>query len=373
MRLVKLAYELEGEVLGKTIYTADGRVLLRAGTALTKGYISALLRKGYTRVYLQDEFAPDVLVDDALTDQTRVTATAIAKETLDNLVQGHPAEFSKVREIVEQILNEVSGTPELMVGLSAIRNFDEDTFTHSVNVCVLSLILGKALLYRREELVKLGMGALLHDVGKMKIPREILGKPDRLTREEFEQIKTHSLAGYEILKGKVEISLLSAHVALQHHEKVDGSGYPRGLRGGEIHEFARITAIADMFDALTSDRAYRCRVPPHEAARLLKLKSGKHLDERLTTRFLERIAFYPNGTIVRLNNGEVGVVVQQQAGRPERPVVRVMTDAQLRLIPPREINLFHARNFNIKLVLPDWPQQVKDQVRAAAIARIQSV
>jgi len=372
VRLVKLANELEGEILGKTIYTADGRVLLRAGTVLTKGYISALLRKGYTQVYLQDELAPDVQVDDALTDQTRVTATSIAKETLDNLVQGHPAEFSKVQEIVEQILNEVSSAPELMVGLSGIRSFDEDTFTHSVNVCVLSLMLGNALLYRREELLKLGMGALLHDVGKLKVPREILDKPDRLTREEFQQIKSHALAGYEMIKGNVEASLLSAHVALQHHEKVDGSGYPRGLRGAEIHEFGRITAIADMFDALTSDRAYRCRVTPHEAARILKLKSGKHLDERLTKKFLERVAVYPNGTIVRLNNGEVGVVMRQQAGRPERPVVRVMTDAQLRLIPPREVDLFHASNLNIKLVLPDWPQQVKDQAKAAAIARVRS-
>jgi len=367
MRLVLLSRSLVGEVIGKTIYTAEGLVLLRAGTVLTPAYIEALIRKGYTTIYLRDELVPDVEIDDAITEQTRVKATAIAKETLERTSQGQPVETHKVRSVVEDILHEVAANPDLVVGLSNLRTYNEYTFVHSVNVCVLSLLVAQGAGFGRGELVKLGIGAMLHDVGKIKVPKEILEKPGALTEAEFERIKQHPLDGYEMIRNNGDIHLLSAHVALQHHERMDGSGYPRSLKGLDIHQFGRIAAIADIFDAVTSDRVYRSKVPPHEAAALLLSMSGIKLDAVYVRKLLQRVAIYPNGSIVRLNNGKLGVVFRQEPGLPERPVIRVVADARNRLVAPWEVRLSQEPELYIKGVLPDYPQRVKDQLKSSYI------
>lgn len=363
MRLVLLSRSLAGEVLGKTIYTAEGLVLLRAGTVLTPEYIEALIRKGYTSIYLRDRLAPDAEIDDAVTEQTRLKATAVAREALERASQGQPVETEKVRSVVEDILREVEANAGLVVGLSNLRAYSEYTFVHSVNVCILSLLVAQGSGFSRGEMVKLGMGAILHDLGKLRVPREILDKPGALTETEFARIKEHPLHGYEIIKNNGDMHLLSAHVAFQHHEKMDGSGYPRSLKGTNIHQFGRIAAIADIFDAVTSDRVYRGKMPPHEAAALLLSMSGLKLDANYVRQLLQRVAIYPNGSIVRLNNGKLGVVLRQEPGLPERPVIRVVADARNRLIAPREVRLSQASEQYIKGVLPDYPQRVKDQLR----------
>jgi HD-GYP domain-containing protein (c-di-GMP phosphodiesterase class II) len=155
----------------------------------------------------------------------------------------------------------------------------------------------------------LGEGAILHDIGKLFIPDEILNKNGPLTDEEFELVRRHTNDGFEVLRRKRSISLFSAHVAYQHHERLDGSGYPRRLTGDDIHEFAKAVAIVDSYDAMTSDRAYRSALPPHEAISILVRETGGKYDRDLVGRFMKLVAMYPVGSVVRLSSGEVCTVV----------------------------------------------------------------
>jgi HD-GYP domain-containing protein (c-di-GMP phosphodiesterase class II) len=169
---------------------------------------------------------------------------------------------------------------------------------------------GISLEYDELKLRDLGVGALLHDIGKIEIDPEILNKSGRLLPEEAVEIKGHPIKGFEILRKNPDISLISAHCAYQHHERFDGSGYPRRLNGEQIHEFAHIVAIADVYDALTSDVSYRRAVPVYEAIAIILKASGTLFDENLVNYFIENIAIYPIGTVVRLNTNQIGVVVR---------------------------------------------------------------
>ncbi len=174
---------------------------------------------------------------------------------------------------------------------------------YSVNTTVLSLIIGIGRNYSTDQLLELGMVVLMHDIGKLKVPEKILNKTDPLTKEEFEEIKKHAMYGYEMLRLNQDISLLSAHVALQHQEKYDGSGYPRGLKGKEIHEYARIATISDVYEALTSVRVYRGAMEPYKAYEFITVNSGSHFDPEFVKAFCKNVAVYPNGTGVVLSYG----------------------------------------------------------------------
>jgi HD-GYP domain-containing protein (c-di-GMP phosphodiesterase class II) len=192
---------------------------------------------------------------------------------------------------------------------------------------VLSLITGIGLGYNPLRLKDLGTGALLHDIGKLRIPGEILKKPSQLTVEEFEEIKRHTVYGYEILKDNQKVSMISAFIAFGHHERYDGSGYPLQLRGENIHQCARIVAAADVFDALSSDRVYRKKLRTHEVIEYIISLGSRHFDPEIVRSFIKYIAIYPVGTGVMLSTGERGQVVRVNKAVPTKPVVRVVFDS----------------------------------------------
>ena len=212
---------------------------------------------------------------------------------------------------------------------------------------VYTLALAVKLGYNERELLEIGIGALLHDVGKMAVPLEILNKPGKLTKEEFEVIKTHPKVGYDMLKDLPNISLLTAHCALQHHERINGSGYPYGLKGDEIHEYAQIIGIADVFDAVTSHRSYRKPMLPHEALELLYSGVGTLYDIRYIQEFNQTIAVYPIGLTVVLSDGRVGIVVKQNKGLSTRPVVRIVKENGKSLDEPYDVDLVKHPNVTI--------------------------
>lgn len=211
-----------------------------------------------------------------------------------------------------------------MINLSDIRTMDDYTFAHSVNVCILALLTGITLNYSRAALKLLGIGALLHDIGKVCIPLNILNKPGKLTPKEYKEICRHSELGYEMLRQQKGISQVSAQVALQHHERYDGSGYPQGLKGEDIHEFARITGVVDVFDALTADRIYRPAFPNYEAYEMLAAAGNFTHDYKIVEAFLYNIAVYPVGTLVKLNSGDIAVVIGTRRGQSYRPKVKLL-------------------------------------------------
>jgi len=368
LRVMPLNKMVIGKALGKTIYTEDGRVLLQAGTPLTERFIRRLRQKGYTAVYVRNELSPDLEIDDAINEATRVRAVKETWRAMQSASNRRPLDVSRINEVVSEIIDDLRDNSDLVFSLSTLRTHDDYTFVHSVNVCVLSLILGHALYYDYGSLKTLGVGALLHDIGKTQIPVEILRKPGQLSADEYDQMKRHAQEGFDILREHFEINLFSAHVAFQHHERYDGSGYPRGLKGDEIHEFARIASVADSYDALTSGRPYHGRVLPHDACRTLVEREGSHYAPRIVHKLIERVAAYPVGTIVKLETGEIAVVVAQEKENSTRPRTRVVTDSSYKLVEPYEVSLAEESSLEVNAVLLDFPDKVKAQLRRQGLS-----
>lgn len=331
-----------GMVVARSIYNSDGRVLLHAGIVLDNIYIERLKQMGIYSVYIKDDLIDDLdlKIPELISETTRINTIKDIKQSFLNLENNRKLNIRGVKTLVDNILDELLLNHNVLVHLSDIRTFDDYTFAHSVNVCVLSIVTGITLGYHDLKLKELGLGALLHDIGKTKIDKDIISKPDDLTKEEFAEVKRHTEYGFEILRQYDEISLLSAHIAYQHHERWDGNGYPRKLAGENIHEYARIVAVADVYDALLADRPYRPSYTVNQALTVLKRMSGIYLDKDCVTALISNIAIYPIGTIVELSTGDMGVVVDNNKEFPNKPVLRIIYDkSSRRLCSPHEIDL----------------------------------
>lgn len=341
-----------GMILARDICSAEGKVLLAAGVRLDERYLARLKELGIPAVYVCDRLTEGIEIVDVVSAETRLQALATVKNLFQEAWDARRLNIKGARKTVDNIISEILYNKNALINLAEVRAYDDYTFAHSVNVCVLSIVTGISLNLSRNQLCELGIGALLHDIGKTRIDRNLLNKIEPLSVSEFEVIKKHSAEGFEILRQYPELSLLSAHVAFQHHERFDGSGYPRGLREQEIHAYAMITAVADVFDALTSDRVYCRGFLPHEALDLITTQAGVLFDPVVVNAFLENIAPYPVTTMVQLNTGEIGIVVDVNRGRQHRPVVRVLFDGNLQEIPGfHEIDLAKHENIYIARVL----------------------
>ncbi|GEA18005.1 MAG: hypothetical protein PWR22_1185 [Moorella sp. (in: firmicutes)] len=236
---------------------------------------------------------------------------------------GSQLEVKNIQEIVADFLNRMQDNQNMFLQMAMLKDLDPYSARHSLNVTVLATLLGLKLGLSQKELLVIGVGAMLHDVGKLEVPPEVLLKPGKLTAEEFALIKRHPQAGYERLEGVVSEAV--RRVARDHHERCNGSGYPKGLRWEELSLAARCVAIADVYDAVTTDRCYRPRYLPHEGMELLMVESTMgNLDLKLVRVFLQAIASYPVGTTVRLTTGEIARVIAQEPEVPMRPVVEVL-------------------------------------------------
>jgi HD-GYP domain-containing protein (c-di-GMP phosphodiesterase class II) len=242
-------------------------------------------------------------VDELVKIQTRHKADQTLKEVMAGLRENGNLSAEKVYKVVNDIIEALLQNPDIMRNLIEIRTMNDYLFAHNVAVCVLSLITGIALNYDESKLKLLGVGAVLHDIGKAAIPLKILNKKSKLSGEEYAVIQQHSQIGYNILKNCNNIHSASAYVAWQHHERFDGSGYPLGLKGAEIHEFARIAALADVYDAMSTDRVYRKRLMPQEVIKYIRDQEGVKFDPEYTTVFLQSITPFPIGSNASLSNG----------------------------------------------------------------------
>ncbi|MDW7674650.1 MAG: HD-GYP domain-containing protein [Bacillota bacterium] len=310
--------------LAKPIVDAEGNILLNKGCTLTSKAIKQLSRLGVFHIYVEDDRLGPIVIKDIIQEVTRRKCLKVTKEIMTNAKVGNVILPDKVTAIIQELLNELLTNPMILTSLTDVRLIKEYTLNHSVSVAVLAILMGYNLGLTKEELAILGIGALLHDIGKSKVSDAILDKPGKLTEEEFSQVKVHTEIGYQLLTDSKKFNQLVCNIAFQHHEKWNGSGYPRGLRGSEIHPFAQIVAIADVYDALTSDRIYRRRFLPCEALDLMASSGGQDFDPFLLQRFLESITLYPVGSVVMLNDGRIAVVIEQNRGCPARPVIRLI-------------------------------------------------
>jgi len=273
MRRIRINELKNGMVVARTITDSDGRILLRSGIQLNEGYIDKLRNLGLNSVYIRDAFN-DVEVHDVISDKTRLEAIRVIKDNFNALENQHKLNIRAVKTMVDQIIDELLADLTVLVNLNDIRAFDDYTFAHSVNVAVLSIMTGITLGYNNLQLKELGVGAILHDIGKTRIDKDILSKTGDLSKEEFDEVKRHTVYGFEILRHYPDVSLISAHIAFQHHERWDGNGYPRGLAREDILEYARIVSVCDVYDALLADRPYRASYTVTQALTILKRMGG---------------------------------------------------------------------------------------------------
>jgi HD-GYP domain-containing protein (c-di-GMP phosphodiesterase class II) len=338
--------------VGRAVYSADGRVLLNAGVVLRETYLAHLKRLGVPAIYVQSELAPDVAPPDVLQEKTRQVVTKELKTFLGNISGSlgqtvgksarafGAADVSSLRSALGLVVDELASNPQALLHLQDIRTADEYTLGHSIGVCVLSVMVGVTMGLDKNSLRDLGLGAVLHDLGKIRVPPEILNKPGPLTPDEMKIMQAHTTWGFEILSAQREVSYHSAHVALQHHERWNGSGYPRGLKGEAIHPYARIVAVADVYDAMVADRVYRPGFAPERALRVLSEICHDFFDPKVYAAFVVNIAKYPVGSVVELNDGHTAVVVEVTKGMADRPRVRVVRDPTGHLLAhPYEVDL----------------------------------
>ncbi len=360
MRKVSIHYVQPGSRLARPIFNDIGNVLLGEGSALSERIIKRLEQMGIYSVYIQDEWTAGIEPESIIDDRNKQRAMEVVHQTVNVLVDQSKLSTKSITPeltrqfsvVTENILQDIQQNQGILVALNDIYTSENYLLYHSVDVVILAGIMGTALGYNQKKLRELCLGALLFDIGMTKIPPEIKNKSTALTEEERMILQSHTEEGYKLLKEIPEIPLLSAHVALQHHERFNGEGYPRNLKGENIHEYARIVAIADVFSALISPRPYRKPFAVHEGAEFLYATGGSLFDPNLVKIFVQNIALYPVATTVKLNNGLIGVVVKNNKAAPHRPVIKIFQNEHgQHLNQPYEIDLQHELTLTIAQTL----------------------
>jgi putative nucleotidyltransferase with HDIG domain len=246
-------------------------------------------------------------------------------------------------QIVNSLADEVSQNRTALLALTTLKNYDSYTFTHMVNVSILTMGQARGLGIDGPLLREFGLAALLHDIGKVKTPSDILNKPEKLTDKEFEILRRHTVEGAEILRRTPEIPALAPVVAFEHHLRLDGTGYPFGVSRATLNLGTMLCGIADVYDAMRSQRVYQAAYPTDRILAVLQRNDGKQFDQHLVRRFSQLVGIYPAGNLVRLNTGEVAVVLKAYPPDPYRPRVRLLFDASGAAITRvRELNLWET-------------------------------
>ena len=352
MRFVPTHCIRVGMVLGDNLYNKYGDLMLTSGTVITKEYADAIERQQYNGVYIEDDISKDIQIINIINDSVRAQTVKGIKDVFMQCEKGNVNVKPNVKKIkiqIETIVDEIFANKDLMVNMIDMKAFDDYTYYHSVNVAVLSIVLGVALNMERQELCDLGFAALLHDIGKVFVDKKILNKNGKLTRGEFEEIKSHSLLGCNHLKKGYFMPNSCYMGVLDHHEKYDGGGYPNNLKGDNISLYGRIIAVADVYDALTSDRPYRKALLPSDAMEYIMGSTITSFDPNVVKVFVKKIAAYPTGTCVKLSNGLTGIVVQNYENLCMRPRVRIFMDHD-KEVEPYEIDLADFESLNITVI-----------------------
>lgn len=346
MRLVSLSMLKPDMVLAKSVYYRDCLVL-KEGTCDLERYIYSLQRLGIDYVYIEDSKSYGIDIPDAISEETRVMCKKVLRQTIEEFSKKSVIDVKEMSDAITSVIDDILANPDVQISLTDIGASDEYTFSHSVSTTVYSLIIANKLGYSRPMLEKLAAGALLHDMGKLYLDSKIINKEGKLEQEEFEHIKLHTTLGYEALKKCVNLTELSRIISLYHHERMDGMGYPTGANAGDLHEFTRIVAIADVYDALVSDRCYRSKWSSNQAVNYLVEHAETKFDLKLVSVFIKQIAIYPNGSMVRLSTNAIGIVKEQNKNFPLRPFVRVITDENGKDITPYEVDLMKVLSITI--------------------------
>jgi HD-GYP domain-containing protein (c-di-GMP phosphodiesterase class II) len=294
--------------------------------------------------------------------QLYVNTNVALKHILDDFRLGHDISAPELQSCVHGVIDGVMNNPNALALLSNLKSKQQDSVRHSVNICILSLLFGRYLGLEMEKLTELGYAALLHDVGEIKIPQTILDKHHRqLTPEEKKLLELHTVYGAEILRKNTKIPEIAAEVALSHHERIDGKGYPHGLKGAEIEFFAKLVAIIDVYETVTNNPAATIKISSSDALKSIYSLCDSYFERELVEEFIKCLGIYPIGSVVELNTQEIAIVIRLKPGKNLLPTVMIVIASEgIAYYPPKIVNLDHARNkdgtpqlFIAKVITPE--------------------
>lgn len=329
MRLISMERVEVGDVLGKPVYDDKCQLLLAKDVSLTSNYIERLKRANIQCIYIDDELSEGLEAENVIPDELKIKSIATVKTAFKDLSDRKGSSYNiksieSIKQIVDEMMHIIYENPSTLYCMTELMGTDMYTYNHSAEVAALSMLVAKSMKMNDTFIQKIGVGAILHDVGKMGVPAEILNKVDPLDEVENKLMKEHPQMGYDLLKDNDYISPISRQIVLLHHEKLNGSGYPFMMSGEQIPIHVRIVTLCDIFNAISSNRAYKRRMNADEALELIRAEAIYELDRDIYYHLLKVVNIYPVGTVVELSNGEVGIVIKENYEAQTRPVVQVI-------------------------------------------------
>lgn len=330
MRYINKENLKEGMILATAIYSENGKRLLSTNVTLTRKYIDRIQGMNFDGVYIYDELTSSIIGTPVITQNTY-------QRSIDVVIHGN---YDDCMMAANGIVEDMLESENMLPNMTTLASYDGSTFSHSLNVAVTSTLIGIEEGYDRERLKELAAAGLLHDIGKIIVPGSILNKPGALSSEEWELLRKHPRAGYDMLKDYTTIPAVVKHAVLHHHENFDGSGYPFGKAGYRIHKYARIIHVADVWDALISKRSYKEACCPTGALEYITANSGILFDPLFVAAFYRCIHPYATGITVELSNGERAVVEKNYKDNPVRPdVIIESTGKSIHLMDNPDISI----------------------------------
>jgi len=334
MRYLAIDHIIPNSLLALPIYDDNGKILLNANVSLSSHYLMRLSNMGYAGLYIYDEISEETTITELISEETR-QKTLVALKTLN---------LDACRLFAHSIVDQLLKHPGVSVDMISLSSFDNYTYVHCLNVAVLAVTIGIGAGFSDEQLYSLSEAALLHDIGKIKIDLNLLNKKEKLSAKEMDTIREHPSEGYLMVKDNHFIKSVVKNAILFHHENEDGSGYPQGLISKQIHMYAKIIHVCDVYDALVSKRTYKDAMNPAEALEYLMSNCGTMFDIIYVKKLIEYVAPYPTGITVELSNGEKALITAQNKEFKTRPVITLLSSKQ-------KVDLLKILNLTITKIL----------------------
>lgn len=341
MRFIPIQCIKQDMILATNLHDKNQKLLLKQGSVLKKSCIHDIYQLGLSGIYIEDDLSSNLHINTIISEDLKLKALSCIKNLFidDYDIGDTKHSVDEIRHVIESIIDDMLNTDNLIYSLYDLKILDEYAYSHSVNVTILSIIIGVSLNYNKNQLYNLGLAAILHDIGYIFISKDILSKKGRLQPYEYDIIKAHSYLGYTYVKNNFPSIPASSYMAiLHHHERYNGSGYPFGIKKNKIHSFAKIISIADVYDALISDRPYRKSLIPSDAVEYIMGGANVLFDIDLIKNFTQNISPYPIGTCVGLSNSSIGIVVKNFSDFCTRPRIRLL-NKKTRKLTNEYINL----------------------------------
>lgn len=329
MRYILLDEVKPGMIATGSLYDYYGEIIINSQTVLTEDDIETIKKFGYHGIYINDDLSFDIEVKDVITPSLRAEGLSCVRA----------GDIDGCKKVAQRIVEQIVSKGEVSLDMIDLRTYDNFTYSHSVNVAVFACVIGIGLHYDESYLKMLVTAALLHDLGKLSIPEDIINKPGRLTKEEYNLMRKHPVLSYELIQDDPKIPNEVKEAVLSHHENEDGTGYPNGTRGEDQSDFTKIIHVADVYDALVSERPYKKPYSPYEAAEYMMGGCGILFNQRMVEALLDFVSLYPKGTGVTLSDGRAGIIVENSGFNNLRPVIRLLNGSTLDLTLKQNLSL----------------------------------